>query len=114
MNLKELKPKLMALTPAEKTEAIQILAQSLAWPGIEKTLGICVGDACIAGTRVPVWGLVDYRRLGTTDEQILKSFPHLTETDLANAWAYASQYPDEIEAAIKRNELITQNLNLKT
>ncbi|NER37567.1 MAG: DUF433 domain-containing protein [Oscillatoria sp. SIO1A7] len=104
MNLKELKPKLMALTPAEKTEAIQILAQSLAWPGIEKTLGISVGDAYIAGTRVPVWGLVDYRRLGTTDEQILKTFPHLTETDLANAWAYASQYPDEIEAAIQRNE----------
>lgn len=103
MNLKELKPRLIALTPDDKTEAIQNLSP-LAWPGIEKTLGICGGDACIAGTRIPVWGLVDYRHLGATDEQILKSFPHLTENNLVNAWAYATQYPDEIEAAIQKNE----------
>lgn len=102
--LRDLRPKLLALTAAEKTEAIQLLAQSLAWPGIEKTPGVCGGDACIAGTRIPVWGLVDYLREGATDDQILQSFPHISAADLEKAWAYAAQYPDEIEAAIQRNE----------
>ena len=104
MTLKELKPKLLGLTTAEKVAAIELLTQSLAWPGIEKTPGVCGGDACIAGTRIPVWGLVDYRRIGATDDHILKSFTHISATDLENAWAYAAQYPDEIEAAIKKNE----------
>ena len=64
MTLKELEPQLVALTPAEKDQAIQILAQSLNnnWKGIEKTPLVCGGDACIAKTRIPVWGLVNSRR----------------------------------------------------
>jgi hypothetical protein len=45
MKLQELKPFLLALNRAEKTEAIALLAESLAWPGIEKTPGVCGGDA---------------------------------------------------------------------
>ncbi|MDB9514185.1 DUF433 domain-containing protein [Kamptonema animale CS-326] len=104
MSLRELKPKLQALTPAEKTEAIQILAQSLAWPGIEKTPGVCGGDARIAGTRIPVWLLAGYRCDGTSDAHILEGYPNLSQAELEKAWAYAEKYPDEIEAAIKRNE----------
>ena len=50
MTLKELEPKLLALNPAEKAQAIQLLVQSLTntWQGIEKTPGVCGGDACIA------------------------------------------------------------------
>lgn len=106
MTLKELEAQLLALSPAEKAQAIQILAQSLAstWSGIEKTPGVCGGDACIAGTRIPVWGLVNYRRLGASDASILENFPSLRLIDLANAWAYAEAHPDEIEAAIRKNE----------
>ena len=32
---------------------------------------------------------------------LLKSYPHLSAADLANAWAYAEAHPEEIEAAIK-------------
>ena len=41
MTLKELEKKLLALTPSEKNQAIQLLAQSLSntWQGIEKTQG---------------------------------------------------------------------------
>jgi len=42
MTLKELEPQLLALNPAEKAQAIQLLVQSLsnAWQGIEKTPGV--------------------------------------------------------------------------
>ncbi|MEG4404263.1 DUF433 domain-containing protein [Microcoleus sp. MON2_D5] len=106
MTLKELKKQLLALTPGEKTQAIQLLVQSLSntWQRIEKTAGVCGGDARIAKTRIPIWSLVNYRLLGAKDVRILQYFPHLNAADLANAWAYAEAHPEEIEAAIARNE----------
>lgn len=106
MTLQELQPKLLALSPAEKAQAIQILAQSLSntWQGIKKTSGVCGGDACIAGTRIPVWVLVNARRLGISEAELLKDYPTLRASDLANAWAYAEIYADEIEIAIRENE----------
>ena len=74
------------------------------WQGIEKTPGVCGGDARIAGTRIPVWGLVNARRLGINEAQLLDDYPHLSAGDLVNAWADADAYPDEIEEAIRRNE----------
>lgn len=106
MTLKELEKQLLALTPAEKAQAIQLLAQSLSntWQGIEKTPGVCGGDACIVNTRIPVWGLVNARRIGYSETDLLESYPTLCAADLANAWAYAETYPDEIEIAIRENE----------
>ncbi len=45
-----------------------------------------------------------YRRLGCSDAELFKCYPHLTAADLVNAWAYADAYPEEIEQAIKENE----------
>ncbi|MDB9512148.1 DUF433 domain-containing protein [Kamptonema animale CS-326] len=106
MTLKELEKQLLALTTDEKAQAIQLLVQSLSntWQGIEKTPGVCGGDARIAKTRIPIWSLVNYRHLGANDLRILQDFPHLSAADLANAWAYADAHPEEIEAAIARNE----------
>jgi len=106
MTLKELEKQLIALTPGEKAQAIQLLVQSLSntWQGIEKTPGVCGGDARIAKTRIPIWSLVNYRHLGANDVQILPKFPHLSAADLANAWAYADAHSEEIETAIARNE----------
>ena len=106
MTVKELESQLLALTPAEKAEAIEILSRSIhkSWRFITKTPGVCGGDACIEGTRIPVWVLVGYRRLGVSEIELLKSYPTLTSTDLANAWTYGKAFPDEIETAIKENE----------
>jgi uncharacterized protein (DUF433 family) len=106
MTLKELEQHLLALSPSEKVQAIQLLAQSLAntWQGIEKTPGVCGGEARITKTRIPIWVLVEARRLGYSDSDLLTSYPTLSVTDLANAWAYAQAYSDEIELAIQRNE----------
>ncbi|BAC90873.1 DUF433 domain-containing protein [Gloeobacter violaceus] len=106
MSLKELQPQLLALSPEEKAQAIELLAQSLSnsWRGVTKIPDVVGGDACVAGTRIPVWGLINYRRLGADDAQILAAFPQLTAADLRNAWAYAQAFPDEIEIAIRDNE----------
>ncbi len=106
MTLKELQPQLLALTPEEKTQALLFLAQSLSnfWSGIQKTPGVCSGDACIRQTRIPVWVLVNASRLGISESELLEDYPTLRAADLANAWAYAEAYPDEIETAIQDNE----------
>ena len=106
MALKELEKQLLALTPAEKTQAIQLLVQSLSntWQGIEKTPGVCGGGACIAGTRIPVWVMVEARRIGYSEADLLENYPTIGAADLANTWAYADAYPDEIELAIRENE----------
>jgi uncharacterized protein (DUF433 family) len=70
---------------------------------ITKTPDVCGGDACIKGTRLTVWGLEEWRRLGWSDETILDAYPHLPHEDLDVAWAYAKAHPDEIELAIQEN-----------
>lgn len=107
VTLKDLEQQLLALSPSEKVQAIQLLAQSLSstWQGIEKTRLVCGGEARIASTRIPIWVLVEARRIGYSDADLLTSYPTITATDLANAWVYASAHADEISKAIERNEV---------
>ncbi|QSJ14297.1 DUF433 domain-containing protein [Nostoc sp. UHCC 0702] len=107
MTFKDLEQQLLALSPSEKVQVIQLLAQSLGsnWQGIEKNPRVCGGEARIANTRIPVWVLVEARSIGYSDADILISYPTITATDLANAWAYAKVHPDEIELAIARNQV---------
>ena len=71
---------------------------------IERTPGICGGDARIAGTRIPVWLLVAYRQDGVTDERLLEFYPSLTLGDLSAAWWYFAQNREEILRTIKEQE----------
>ena len=48
--------------------------------------------------------LVNARRLGISDAQLLYDYPTITAADLSNAWAYAEAYAEEIEIAIRENE----------
>jgi uncharacterized protein (DUF433 family) len=72
--------------------------------GIESTPGVCGGDSRIAGTRIPIWTLEQYRRLGMTEAQILASYPSLRAADLVNAWAYVAAHPGEVDRQIRENE----------
>jgi uncharacterized protein (DUF433 family) len=107
MTLKELEPQLLALSNSEKSQAIQLILNSLlnSWHGIEKTSGVCGGDACIRNTRIPVWLLVSYQRQGLSDAKILEAYPALNAVDLANAWIYAQSHLQEITTAILENEV---------
>jgi uncharacterized protein (DUF433 family) len=71
---------------------------------ISKRPDRCGGDACIRDLRIPVWAVVNYRRLGATDVEVLQAYPSLRPSDLTAALDYADAHPDEIEAAIRRNE----------
>ncbi len=71
---------------------------------IEKNPGVCGGDACVRGMRIPVWGLVQSLNLGTPDAEILRALPSLTLDDLRVARRYYEQHQQEIDAAIRRNE----------
>src|SRR6266436_6728695 len=93
------------LTPLEKAELLSLLERETArvFPGIEKTSGVCGGSACIAGTRIPIWGLEEARRQGSTEAQLLLSYPSLRAQDLAQAWAYVETHRSEIERDIREN-----------
>ena len=71
---------------------------------VKKTPDVCGGDACIRNTRITVWGLVLSRRLGASDETILKNIVGLTPDDFEVAWDYYRQHPAEIDEAIRLNE----------
>ena len=107
MLLKEFKDQLLSLDGVEKAAVIQILTHGLNQQGrsITKTPGVCGGHACFSGTRMPIWVLVNARRLGISEADLLLDYPTLTAVDLVNAWAYAEAYADEIEAAIRENEV---------
>ena len=71
---------------------------------ISKQPDRCGGDACVRDTRITVWGLVAYRRLGMSDAEIMPAVQGLSAVDLEAAWEYAAAQPDEIDEAIRANE----------
>lgn len=71
---------------------------------IEKRPGVCGGSACVRGTRIPVWCIVNKRRLGMDDAEILDSYPSINEQDLLAAWEYGFEHQHEIDTDIRENE----------
>ena len=106
MTIENIEPQIARLSRAEKAELLQRLIQEVGnvWAGIEKTPDVSGGEACIVRTRIPVWTLENYRRLGWSEAAILENFPSLRAADLINAWAYANAHGDEIEQTIRANE----------
>ena len=104
--LQEIERLLSTLTRAEKAQVLQWVVRDLgeAFPGIESTPGVCGGEPCIVRTRIPVWVLVQAKRLGTSEAELLLSYPTLRAEDLANAWAYARAHREEIEQQTSANE----------
>jgi uncharacterized protein (DUF433 family) len=104
--LREAEEALSKLTRAEKAQVLQWVVRDLgdAFPGVESISGVSGGEPCIVRTRIPVWVLVQARRLGTSEADLLKAYPTLRAEDLANAWAYYRSHQEEIEQQIRENE----------
>ena len=96
----------VALPRQERARLFVWMAADLAdqLPGIEFDPRICGGSARIAGTRVPVWSLESWRRLGAEDAEILRNFPTLEPSDLLNAWNYVARHTREIDREIQAND----------
>ena len=94
------------MSPSEKAQLLQWVVSDLGglFPGIEKKVGVCGGDARIARTRIPIWLLVRQRQLGISEDEILLSYPTLLAEDLGNAWNYYRAHKEEIESQIIENE----------
>ena len=100
---------IMKLTPAERAQLLQRVVQHLgeSFPNIESDPAICGGEPRIMRTRIPIWVLIQARKLGMGDAEILKSHPSLRAEDLVSAWAYYRGHREEIDAQIKENEDIS-------
>jgi uncharacterized protein (DUF433 family) len=101
----ELQEQLLSLPNNKKNEIIQMLVHSINDElGISKTSGVMGGEACIRESRIPVWLMVSYRQMGSSEAELLENYPMLSAQDLVNAWHYAEQHVAEIEGAIARQE----------
>ena len=103
--LQEAEQLLSELNSAEKSQLLQWVVRDLgdSFPGIEADSDIC-GEPRIVRTRIPVWVLVQARKLGTSEAEILRAYPTLRAEDLTNSWAYYRGHRDEIEQQIQENE----------
>lgn len=61
---------------------------------------VCHGEACIAGTRIPVSVILDNLAAGLSREDILKSYPSLSPPDIDAALAYAALLAKEQHIAL--------------
>jgi uncharacterized protein (DUF433 family) len=97
---------LSEMTKSEKAQLLQWVVRDIgeAFPGIETDPRVSGGEPCIVRTRIPIWVLEQTRRLGTSEADILRSYPNLRAEDLANAWSYVRGHRQEIEQQIKENE----------
>lgn len=104
--LDQVKELLVELNRSEKAEVLRWVVQDLddSFPGIESTPDVLGGEPRIVRTRIPVWLLVQARRLGTSEADLLANYPTLRADDLTNAWAYARAHRQEIDVQIEENE----------
>lgn len=102
----EIEVEIAGLTPAEKAQVLQWVVRDMgeAFPGIESSPEVCGGEPRVVRTRIPVWLLVQVRRLGVSEAELLRNYPTLRADDLANAWAYDRAHAAEIDQQIRDNE----------
>lgn len=68
----------------------------MAWQDrISADPSVCHGSACIKGTRVMVSVVLDNLADGATHDEILRSYPALTEDDIRAAISYAADLARE-------------------
>nr|WP_310487998.1 DUF433 domain-containing protein [Chamaesiphon sp. VAR_69_metabat_338] len=73
MTRQEIENYLLTRSLSDNAEMVQSLTKTLnmSGKGITQTPGVCSGSACIAGTRIAVWLLVEAQQLGMSEAQLL-------------------------------------------
>jgi uncharacterized protein (DUF433 family) len=85
-------------------QVLPLQFKSSAIEPIQSTPQVMGGDACVRKTRIPVWSLVDYKRQGLSDSELLGVFPGLNASDLLSAWDYYAAHTEEVDAQRRRHE----------
>lgn len=106
VTLNEAEQMVANLSESDKAQLLRWLEKEVknGFAGIEKTVGVMDGAACIRQTRIPVWLLEQARRQGVSEVDLLRNYPQMTAQDLANTWDYVNAHKTEIEEAIAANE----------
>jgi len=104
--LQEAEGLISSMTASEKAQLLRWIARDFdgAFPGIESDPNVAGGEPCIVRTRIQVWVLVQARKLGASEAELLKNYPTLRAEDLVNTWGYYRLHRDEIEQQIAENE----------
>ena len=104
--LSEAEQLISTMTVGEKAQVLEWIARDFdgSPPGVESDLTIAGGTPCILRTRIPVWVLVQGRKLGASEAELLNNYPNLRAEDLVNAWGYYRLHRHEIDQEIAENE----------
>lgn len=86
-----------ALPPEDYT----LFQETLITKTIQKSQGVCGGQARIRNTRIPVWTITSLQQQGADEAEILHNFPGLTRFDLLAANHYYHTHSTEIEDLIQ-------------
>ena len=73
-------------------------------PHVSRRKGVCGGRSIIEGTRIPVWSLIKWYKIGVSVEDIIREFPQLTPSQVHDAFSYYYDNQEEIERDIAENE----------
>ncbi len=73
-------------------------------PYITRKKGVCGSRSIIDGTRIPVWSIIKWYKLGMSIEDIMREFPQLTPSQVHDAFSYYYDNQEEIERDIAENE----------
>ena len=67
---------------------------------IQRTPGVCGGEARVRETRITVGTLIALQQQGATEAELIENFPAITPSDLDAVWAYYRTHAAEVEASI--------------
>ena len=71
---------------------------------VSETPGVNGGSPVVAGTRTPVWMLLDYYNDLQDVEEITRLLPHLSREQVQGALDYYTACPDRVDEDRARNE----------
>lgn len=75
---------------------------------IEKNPEICGGEPLIRGTRITVRLIVGFTKMGTSVDEVIAMYPHLSHAQVHDALSYYYDHRDEIEAWLRVNTVSYQ------
>lgn len=73
-------------------------------PYVTRKKGVCGSRSIIDGTRIPVWSIIKWYKLGMAIEEIMREFPQLNPSQVHDAFSYYYDHQQEIEGDIAENE----------
>jgi uncharacterized protein (DUF433 family) len=62
--------------------------------------GVCHGQACVKGTRIPVYQIVQMMANGDTIDELLKEYPSLEREDILACLDYSASLAEEYVSPI--------------